>query len=120
MIEIKVLSDKQRADEILKNYTVNNGIVMAATDKEEIIAYTVFTVKGSEAVIEHIVPEDDVMLADGMIRSTIHVALSRGAVEVYYGKNVSEKLLGTLAFVLDSEKRLLDSDKLYRACCCEK
>ena len=120
MIEIKVVENAEKSREILSRHGAEDKTLLAAADGQEIIAYTIFSVSGKEAKIYFIVPEEDIMLADGMIRSTIHVALSRGATEVYYEDTVSEKLLKTLNFILDSEKRLLDSDKLYRACCCEK
>lgn len=120
MIEIKVITDAEKSREYLSRHGAEGKSLLAATDGEEIIAYTIFSVDGKTAEIQYIVPEEDILLADGMIRSTIHVVLSRGALAVHYADSVSEKLLKTLDFILDSEKKLLDSDKLYRACCCEK
>lgn len=120
MLEIKVLEDNAKKAELLSRFQKKQGEIMAAFDKGEIIAYTVFSLLEKSAVIEHIVPEEDIMMADGMLRSTIHVALCRGKGEVFYADTVSEKLLDTLKFVKDKDKKLLDHEKLFGSCCCNK
>ena len=117
MLEIKVLEDGTKKSELLSAFSKEQGEIMAASDRGEIIAYTVFSLSEKSAVIEHIVPEDDVMLADGMLRSTIHVALCRGKSEIHYADTVSEKLLDMLKFIKDKDKKLLDHEKLFDSCC---
>ena len=120
MLEIKVLTDENKIRELLNQVgaapSFDRGI-MAAVDGEEVIAFSVFTLSADSMTVEYIVPDSDVPLADGMLRSTIHVALSRGKNEVYYAETVSEKLLKLLKFIKDPEKKLLDSDKLFESCC---
>ena len=120
MLEIKVLEDGAKKSELLSEHSKEQGEIMAAFDRGEIIAYTVFSLLEKSAVIEYIVPESDFMLADGMLRSTIHVALCRGKSEIYYADTVSEGLLNTLKFIKDKEKKLLDHEKLFGSCCCGK
>ncbi len=120
MIEIKVLEDRSKVSELLSSIGLEPSFdmgVMAAMDKDEVLAFSVFSLSGDSMTIERIVPETDIPLADGMIRSTIHVALSRGKNEVFYGEGVSEKLLSILKFIKDADRKLLDSDKLFQSCC---
>ena len=90
---------------------------MAAVDRDEVLSFSVFSLSDNSMIIEHIVPEDDIPLADGMLRSTIHVGLTRGKSEVFYADTVSLKLLETLRFIKDPERKLLNSDKLFQSCC---
>ncbi len=120
MLEIKVLTDNEKIAALLKECGKpqdDNRGVMAAVDREEVLAYSVFKLAEDSMIIEHIVPESDIPLADGMIRSTIHVALNRGKSTVYYAETVSEKLLITLSFIKDADKKILNSDKLFESCC---
>ncbi len=120
MLEIKVVEDAAAAAELIKKCgkkEAENRGVMAAVDRGEVIAFSVFTLADNSMTIEHIVPETDIPLADGIIRSTIHVALSRGKTEVYYAETVGEKLLVTLDFIKDEQKKTLDTDKLFKSCC---
>lgn len=120
MLEIKVLTDSAKIAPLLekcsKQPAPDRG-VMAAVDGEEVLSFSVFTLAEDSMTIEHIVPENDIPLADGMLRSTIHVALTRGKTTVYYAETVSEKLLNTLAFIKDADKKILNSDKLFESCC---
>ena len=120
MLEIKVLTDVQKIAQLCERCGVTPDEtrgVMAAVDGEEVLAFSVFTLDSDSMTIEYIVPENDIPLADGMLRSTIHVALTRGKTAVYYAETVSEKLLTTLAFIKDADKKLLNSDKLFESCC---
>ena len=120
MLEIKVLTDKQKIDELLSRVgaePAENRGVMAAVDRDEVLSFSVFSLNADSMTIEYIVPEDDIPLADGMLRSTIHVGLTRGKNEVFYADTVSLKLLETLRFIKDPERKLLNSDKLFQSCC---
>lgn len=120
MLEIKVIEDSAKKAEILSLHSKTEGEIMAAFDRGEIIAYTIFSLSEKSATVENIVPEEDIALADGMLRSTIHVALTRGKSEVYYADTVNEKLLKTLKFIKDEDKKLLNHEKLFESCCCGK
>ncbi len=120
MLEIKVLTDREKIAELClscgEEVSAERG-VMAAVDGEEVLAFSVFSLGDESMTVEHIVPENDIPLADGMLRSTIHVALTRGKTVVYYADTVSEKLLTTLQFIKDADKKILNSDKLFESCC---
>ena len=63
-------------------------------------------------------PENDIMLADGILRSALHVAAERSAMDAHYADTVSETLLETLGFIADRAEKRLDIDKLFRGCAC--
>jgi len=120
MLEIKVLTDENKIGELLDRVGTEPSFdrgVMAAVDRDEVLAFSVFSLSADSMTIEYIEPSTDIPLADGMLRSTIHVALTRGKSEVFYAETVSKSLLETLKFIKDPEKRLLDSDKLFQSCC---
>lgn len=119
MLEIKVMNDGEERRKLLLQAGMENGEVMAAFDGDAVTEYTVFTLDDESAVIRYISSEKP-MMADGMLRSTIHVALCRGKSSVYYAETVSEKLMEKLGFIKDKSKRLLNCEKLFSSCCCEK
>ena len=66
-------------------------------------------------------PSDDIMLADGILRSALHVADFRAITKAFYSDSVSVDLLKTLGFIKNSTEKTLDIEKLHESCCkCEK
>ncbi|MBQ3816905.1 MAG: hypothetical protein II802_01375, partial [Clostridia bacterium] len=94
----------------------NSGCVIAEQAKE-MLGYCLFELKGSEMTVLHINPKDDIPLADGILRSTIHAGLEKGAVSFKYSKTAPEKLFKLLGFIKNSSDKTLDENKLFESCC---
>ena len=60
-------------------------------------------------------PENDIMLADGILRSALHVASERFITEVHYDKSIFG-IVDKLKFVKDKNECTLDIDKLFKSC----
>ena len=66
--------------------------------------------------VNYIEPQADLGLADGILRSTLHVAAERSIMNAFYGGNI-EEIIKNLNFVKNVEEKTLDIDKLFSSCC---
>ena len=98
----------------------DNSSGLYAKDGEEIIGYCLFDIDATEMNIRAISPQNDLMLLDGIIRSTLHIAASRNIEKAIYSENTPEKILKTLGFV--KEQNSLNINKLFenKCSCCKK
>lgn len=120
MIKVQVVEDKNLVENYLKKagFTPSDTrFLMAAEDRGDILAYSVFSIENNEMMLEYLFPEEDALMADAIIRSTLHIAASRGLSTVHYGENCSEKLLNVLRFIKDNDEKTLDVSKLYEDSC---
>ena len=93
---------------------------LCAKDKDEILGYCLFDIKDGEMNIRAIEPQNDLMLLDGILRSTLHIASSRDIKSAIWSDKAPEKIFRTLGFVADDNK--LNINKLYESgcSCCKK
>ncbi len=123
MLEIKIVSDFAQAAELCKQCGIADTEyknVMAAFDGREVIGFSVFTLNETSLTLLGIVPEEDILLSDGLLRSTLHIAVSRGLENAYYADSMNEEMLDKLKFIKNREKKQLDIDRLFADCCCGK
>ena len=91
------------------SYTSLSGCV-TAVEKENTIGFCLYSLDDDKMVIE-----SDLMLADGILRSTLHVAAERGVMNAFY-TDETEELSRKLAFIKDKAEKRLDIDKLFKSC----
>ena len=123
MIKISPLESEEQIKSfyLSKNikYESNCGCVIAQSG-EEILGYCAYLLKDS-ITLNKIEPCDDIMLADGILRSALHVAEFNGITQAYYGDDAPADLFKKLDFISDYEKRMLNIEKLHESCCnCKK
>ncbi len=119
MITLKVTSDKQ----LTEKYYNEAGIpfsaasnLLLATDKEEILGYSLFDID-SVLTVYKIEPINDLSLLDGVLRSTLHVGCERGVVDAFYSDTAPEDKFKALNFIKNADEKRLDVDKLFKSCC---
>ncbi len=93
---------------------------LCAKDKEEVLGYCLFDIKENTMTIRAIEPQNDLMLLDGVLRSTLHIAASRNIEKAVWSDKAPEKIFKTLGFV--TEENTLNINKLYESgcSCCKK
>lgn len=96
----------------------NAGCVVARSG-EEVLGFCLYDLTLKGITVLYMEPKDDLPLADGILRSALHVAASRSAMDARYEGEENEKLFMKLGFVLDRADKRLDIDKLFRGCGCE-
>lgn len=123
MLEIRTVTDREKTAALCEKCEIpltDERSVMAATDSGEIIGYTVFSICDGSLILEYVVANGDVLLFDGLVRSTLHIAVNRGLERAYYTDGADETLLSKLKLVKNRDEKTLDIDVLFKSCCCEK
>ena len=104
------------------NFSVNkNSGAVVAKEKEEFLGCCLFEIDNEKIVINHIIPVNDIMLADGILRSALHIADYRGIETAFYSETAPENLFKTLDFIKDENEKSLKIEKLHESSCsCQK
>ena len=97
----------------------NSGAVVAR-DKEEILGFSLYYLDEKSITVLCVEPKEDIMLADGILRSALHVAAERSAMDAKYQGECYEELYEKLGFIKDKTNKILDIDKLFGGCNCHK
>ena len=122
MITLKT-TDKNEAKAIFEKegiaYTQYSDC-LCAKDKDEVLGYCLFDITDGEMTIRAIEPQNDLMLLDGVLRSTLHIAASLNIEKAVWSDKAPEKIFKTLGFV--TEENTLNINKLYESgcSCCKK
>lgn len=119
MIEIKVCEDINVTEEYFKlnNIPFNNkSFLIRAMCKDKLLGYSLFEIDDKNITVLALSPEDDRLIADGILRSTLHVGTERGVTAAFYGNKVSEKLLTDINFLEDKETFKLKLQNLFSHC----
>lgn len=95
----------------------SESAAVEAKEKEKVCGYCLFYMNEKEIVIEKIEPLNDIFLADGILRSALHVAVCNNINSAFYGENAPEELFKKLKFILNEENKELNINKLFESCC---
>ena len=123
MISISPVADRERLEALyLKSGVKFNefSCAVAACDRDEVLGYCLFELYEKGITVTYLEPQEDIMLADGILRSALHVAAQRSAMDAHYSENLDEAIFENLGFILSKEDKSLDIDKLFGGCCCKK
>ena len=92
-----------------------NSNALLSKDREEVLGYCLFDILDDEMVISAIEPKADLMLLDGVLRSTLHIAASRNLAKATYTDKTPKEVFKTLGFLKEDES--LNIGKLYESGC---
>ena len=119
MITVLPIEDNAALEQLFNKEDIffnSESCGVIANDGNEQIGYCLFSLSNNGAEILRLEPRDNLLLADGILRSALHVAICRGTIKAYYSENAPEELFCKLGFVTDKEKRMLDVTKLFKKC----
>lgn len=94
-----------------------NSKCVAAICGDEMLGFCLFDMDNKSITVRFLKPEEDLSLADGILRSTLHVAAERSVMDARYAESVSEDMLNKIGFIKDKSEKKLDIDKLFKSCC---
>lgn len=123
MITVSPEKDKSLVEKLFSQNGVAVGEFSSAVIAkfgDEILGYCLYDLEERKITVHKISPENDIMLADGILRSALHVAAERSVMNAYYSNSASETLFEKLCFIKSKEEKTLDIDKLFGGCCCNK
>lgn len=123
---ITVLPEKNK--EVLKELYEKNGIsfnensgATVAREKDAFLGCCLFFIDNEKFIINFLEPANDIMLADGILRSALHIADYRGIEKAFYSKTAPENVFKILDFIKDIEEKSLKIEKLHESSCsCQK
>lgn len=124
MIALAPISDRDEINRLFLenklNFSEISGCVKAKCDGE-VLGFCLYDLDKNGIIIYKIVPENDLSLADGILRSTLHVAAERSIMNAFYSGEDTEKLCDSLGFIINKEEKRLNINKLFESCCsCKK
>lgn len=90
---------------------------VAAVCGEEILGFCLYDLDSKKMTVHYIEPLNDISLADGILRSTLHVAAERSIMNAYYSHTLPEEFLKKIGFIKNAEEKTLEIDKLFQSCC---
>ena len=122
MITVSPIKDSKEVaaffEKANKEVTDNSGCVVAK-DADEVLGFCLYNLTEKGITVLYIEPDDDLSLADGILRSTLNVAALRSAMDARYEGEKNGELFSKLGFVLNKEDKKLDIDKLFSGCHCQ-
>lgn len=122
MITLAPLTDKEKIRAAWEDnslpYSEASGCVTERCG-DEILGYCLYTLDSEKMIIFRLVTTDDASFADGLLRSTLHVAAERSVMNAFYDGDDTERLCEKLGFIKNREEKRLDTDKLFKSCCCK-
>lgn len=121
MITISPCEDSAELREIFSRYSAefsDKAGCVVARFKDEVLGCCLYYLDSDSITILDVHPHEDIMLADGILRSALHVAAERFIFKAFYAKEAPQKLFADLGFIKDKEQRTLDIDKLFKGCSC--
>ncbi len=123
MISLLPCKDKVKISELFKKHNLEtddfSGCVIAS-EKDKVIGYCLYRLDLKSITVFDIVPKDDIMLADGILRSTLHVAAENFVLDAFYAETAPMDLFKKLDFIKNVEQKTLNIDKLFGGCGCKK
>lgn len=124
MIEILVCEDVGITKNLYQNCGIDyneNSLAIRAMNGVECLGFALFLIEGEKETVFAVEPKEDIMLADGLLRSALHVGTERGITDAfYYGSNY-EDLYAKIDFIESSEENRLKLQNLFSDCChCNK
>lgn len=93
----------------------DNSNCLCAKDNETVLGYCLFDINDEAMIIRAIEPQNDLMLLDGVLRSTLHIAATRELKEATFADKAPEKIFKTLGFL--KEDGTLNINKLFESHC---
>ena len=93
-----------------------NSKCVSCKDGQEVLGFCLFELDKEKITVKYIEPTEDILLADGILRSSLHVASERGIMNAFYTDTVSEDFLKKTGFIKNAEEKRLDIDKLFKNC----
>lgn len=120
---ISVLPSKDRAEIeelFLKHNLVVDGFssCVIASSGNEVLGYCLYRLDAKTITVFAVEPQNDIMLADGILRSALHVAAENFVLDAFYDDCAPVHLFEVLEFIKNKDEKRLNIDKLFGGCNC--
>lgn len=124
MLQILVCEDENITKDLYESLNLEykaENLAIRAMDREDCLGFALFLINGNSETVFAVEPKEDRMLADGLLRSALHVGCERGITEAFYSGDEYVELYERIDFVEDKEQKRLKLQNLFTDCCaCKK
>ncbi len=121
MISVIPCKDKSKITALFNNHNIkadeNAGCVIASTG-DTVLGYCLYSLTQKTMTVFAVEPQSDIPLADGILRSALHVAAENFVLDAYYADCAPIDLFRTLDFIKNEDEKRLNIDKLFGGCNC--
>ena len=121
MISVLPCYDNEKIIKLFKKHNLNadqfSGCVIA-TQNDETLGYCLYSLTAKEITVFEVCPQGDIPLADGILRSALHVAAENFVLDAFYADCAPVELFRMLGFIKNEDEKRLDIDKLFGGCNC--
>ena len=122
MVEVKELSSEKVQQLYSENnfsYAKETAAAITAFDGETALGTCLYDMTPKAITIRLISPDDNLTMADSMLRSALFIAANRGIMEAYFSEPVTVELIKRLGFLGNEEKKTIDITNLFNPCGCK-
>lgn len=119
MISLGVCTDNNLVKKLYKENEIcfnQNSFAVTAICGQEILGYCLYDLTDKEMVLHSVNPIGDLPLADGIIRSTLHVAAERSILNAFYDNDSIKSVLELLDFIENETEKKVNINKLFTGC----
>lgn len=119
MITLKTVEDQAKAKQFYEKENLifnKNSDCLCAKENEKVLGYCLFDIETDKITLRAIEPQNDLMLLDGILRSTLHIAANRNISKAIFTDNSPEDLFRKLGFV--QKDNTLKISKIFENDCC--
>lgn len=121
MISVLPCLDKEKIKELFINHNLTvceSSSAVIATQNDEQLGYCLYTLTKTAMCIYALEPQKDIPLADGILRSALHVSAENFVLDAFYDDCAPVALFELLGFIKNAEEKRLNVDKLFGGCNC--
>jgi hypothetical protein len=119
MLTLAPMADKAEIENIFREKRMASSEFsgcVTAKNGDEVLGLCLYELTYKKITVQYIEPLNDIPLADGILRSTLHVAAERSVMNAFYADTLPEDFLKKIGFIKDAEQKSLDIDKLFKSC----
>ena len=124
MLEILICEDKEKAKDLYASLDIEykeEYLAIRAMAGDECLGFALFEINSGSETVFAVEPKNDALLADGLLRSALHVGTERGITKAYFQGDDYIELYKKINFIEDLENKELKLQNLYSDCCaCKK
>ena len=121
MISVLPCKDKSEIEALFFKHNLKtdeySSCVIARTG-DEVLGYCLYRLDKKTITVFAVEPQSDIMLADGILRSALHVAAENFVLDAFYEEGAPIDLFEKLDFIKNADEKRLNIDKLFGGCNC--
>ena len=123
MISVLPCRDEQKVEELFSKHnlaTSEYSSCVIARQNDEVLGYCLYNLTPKTMTVFAVEPQSDIPLADGILRSALHVAAENFVLDAFYDECAPVELFRLLNFIKNEDEKRLNIDKLFGGCNCHK